>query len=219
MKKPGALAIVMTAVLAAASSAALGQGSQTAGQSPPPAAGRGSSQPAEPPPGGTNAPETANAKIQFVIGEANVVRVPSQTTMITATNIAGLEKLTAADLAKQAESIALTDRGVVGGSGAGTFELGKPDFVGRSSANGLTWRVPLKADVPLSTSHTRVLTVVFGIPPDAQTFGLEYSVSAKPATAAQWTPRGATDVWTVSWSDPQTTRVYGVTIENPDEQL
>lgn len=43
------------------------------------------------------------------------------------------------------------------------------------------------------------------------------AAGGKPA-AGQWTPRGAGDVWSVSWSDPRT-RAYQVTIENQDQPL
>lgn len=36
--------------------------------------------------------------------------------------------------------------------------------------------------------------------------------------AAQWTPRGAGDVWSVSWSDPRT-QSYQLTLENQDQPL
>lgn len=197
MKHFSAFGIMMVASLMFLLAAAVSLSTAQTGQGSPPAANRGTAQAPDAAAGGTTA--TANAKVQFVIGEANVVRVPAETTTITATNLPALDKLSAADLVKQAGSIALTDRGIARGTAVrGTFELLKPEFVGRAGANGLTWRVPLKADVPLGTSHARVLSLFFGVPPDAQTFALEYTVSAKPTTTAQWTPRGATDVWTVS---------------------
>lgn len=225
MKQRSAFRIVTVAILTALVVVTTDTPAPEAGQAPP-ATGQAA------PPAGQAAPPTgqatppaeaaapANAKVQFVIGEANIVRVPAEVTTLTATNLAGLEKLTAADLMKQVGSIALIDRGIARGiSVRGSFTLGKPEFVGRAGANSLLWRVPVTADVPLSTSHPRVLQIDFGVPPDTQTFSIEYTVSARPVTAAQWTPRGATDVWTVSWSDLPKTRVYGVTIENPDEQL
>jgi hypothetical protein len=175
-----------------------------------------SGSPVRVPPSGAAATST---RLQFVVGENNVVRVPAETTTLTATGIAGLDKLAAADVATLAGSLAIEDRGIARGTAAGgTFGLLEPTFVGRSGVNGLTWRVRVKADVPVGTSHVRVAALSFGTP-DAQAFALEYSVSAKPAAASPWTPRGATDLWTVSWSDPASTRVYGITIESPDEPL
>jgi hypothetical protein len=182
----------------------------------------GAAAPAAPPASAASEPQapasTATAaSLQFAFGEAGVVRVPATTTMLTATGIADLARLSPAEVAKLAQSLLIADRGVSRGpAAAGSFVLLAPEFVGRSGANGLAWRVPVKADVPAGTSHVRVATVSLG---GSMSYAVEFTVSGKPAGTAQWTPRGATDVWTVSWSEQPAGRVFAVTIENPDEPV
>ena len=182
-----------------------------------------SGQPGGMPGTGTNTPSNAPAgtPLQFVLGDNNVVRVPTDTATLTVTGLVGLDKLGAVDVLKLANSLSIADRGIARGIAAGgTFELlaPGPEFLGRSGANGLAWRVPVKAKAPDGTSHMRLAALSFGTP-EPQSYALEFSVSAKPAAASPWTPRGATDIWTVSWSDKPEQRVFGITIENPDDPI
>lgn len=168
-------------------------------------------------------PTSSNAltgtRPQFVIGDSNIVRVPAKVTTLTVMGIAGLDQMATADIAKLANSLGIVDRGLARGTEArSTFEFLHSEFVGRSGANGLTWKIAVKADVPDGTSHVRMAALSFGTP-EPQAYAIEFSVSTKPAAASQWTPRGATDIWSLSWSDPPAARVYGIVIENPDEPI
>lgn len=156
----------------------------------------------------------------FVLGEGNTVQLPATATTLTATGIAGLDALGTTDVEKLARTLTISDRGVARGVKAtGSFELSQPEFVGRSGTDGLIWSVPVQADVPAGTSQVRVASVAFGAH-EPSPYALVFTVSAKAAaTAAQWTPHGATNVWTVSWSDQPDARVYGIAIENPGEPI
>jgi hypothetical protein len=156
---------------------------------------------------------------QFTIGEANVVRLPASTTTLTASNIPDLDKLSAEDVGKYVASLTIVDTGLARGPEIdGAIAFGKHTFVGRAANNSLTWRVPIDARAPLGTTHARLATVTVGAS-EPKTFAIEYSVTTKPAAAAQWTVRGASDVWTISWSDQASARVLGLAIENQDERL
>lgn len=157
---------------------------------------------------------------QFVIGEGNVVRLPAATTTVTASNVGNLEKLSAEAVKRYADSFSITDRGVSrGAADAGTLEFQTPAYVGRSGANALLWRVPITGSAAAGTSHSRVATITLGSAPAEATYAVEYTVTTKPAAAAQWTVRGSADTWTVSWDDPIQARVYGLVIENQDDRL
>lgn len=176
---------------------------------------------------GSTASSGAGGRLQFVIGENNVVRVPglsleaiTVTTTLSVSGIPGLEKMTSVDVDKLARSLTVVDRGLARGApvpGSFTF-ASTPELVGRSGTNGLTWRLAIKVGIPPGTSQLRVAAATLASP-EVQSHALEFTVSAKPASTSQWTPRGATDIWTVSWSDIASARVFGITIENPDEQI
>lgn len=162
--------------------------------------------------------QQAASNVQFVIGDGNVVRLPASTTTVTATT-AGLENMAPDDITKYAASFTIADNGVARGPESdAAVKFIAPEFIGRAGTNGLTWRVRLEGRAPLGTSHARLATLTFGIP-KATTYALEYSVTTKPAAVAQWTVRGASDVWTISWSDLASARVLGLAIENQDERL
>ena len=189
----------------------------TSGNEPParPSAPSGNQTPSQPAPGGATA---VGAGARFTLGEGNVVRVPATTTTLSAAGVAGADKLSGADLAKLAATLVLKDMGLARGPAVeAAVSFSTVEFIGRTSQSGLTWRVGLAATAPLGTSHARLAQVTLGTP--AETHALEYTVSAKPAAAAQWTVRGAADVWTISWTDPLALRVFAVTIENQDERL
>lgn len=169
----------------------------------------------------------AGARLQFAIGENNLIRVPGMqveavkvTTTLAVSGIPDLDKMTSADVDKLAKSLTIVDRGLARGAPVpGSFEFVSPaELVGRSGTNGLTWRVTIRAGVPAGTTQARVATLTLAAP-DVQSHAFEFTVSAKPASTSQWTPRGATDVWTVSWSDDASARVFGITIESPDEPI
>ena len=185
-------------------------GAQQLGQQPPAAPGTSA--------GGGAAPG-AGTKPQVTVGEGNVVRLPASTTTVTATNVPGVETMAAEDITKYGASFTITDNGLARGPELGAaVQFGVPAFVGRSVTNGLTWRVPIEARVPLGTSHPRLATIGLGVP-KSTTYAIEYTVTTKPAAAAQWAVRGSADTWTVSWSDPKDARIYGLVIENQDERL
>ncbi|UHD16361.1 hypothetical protein [Thiocapsa bogorovii] len=150
---------------------------------------------------------TQPGAVSFVLGDNNVVRMPAETTTLTATGVGTLNAETILELGN---SLQIVDPG-------NGFPLRKPQFAGRTGADGLMWRVPVKSTVAPGTSQTWVLTLSFGKP--AQPYALAFSADAKSATVPQWTPHGATDTWTVSWSDKPASRVFGITIENPAEPV
>jgi hypothetical protein len=168
---------------------------------------------------GTGNDEGMKTKVQFTIGEGNVVRLPSSVMTVAATNVAALENMEPEAITKYAASFTIVDSGVSHGPEIdAAVKFTAPEFIGLVGTDGLTWRVRLEARAPLGTSHERLATVSFGVP-KATTYALQYAVTTKPAAAAQWTVRGASDVWTISWSDQANARVLGVAIENQDEHL
>lgn len=177
----------------------------------------------QPSPGGGPAfaanKQVAGAEARFSIGEGNVVRLPASTTTVTVLNVVALENMAIEEIPKYAASFTIVDSGVARGPELdAAVKFTAPEFIGRVGTNGLTWRVSLDGRTPLGTSHARLATVSLGVP-KATTYALEYAVTTKPAAAAQWTVRGASDVWTISWSDQASARVLGVAIENQDERL
>jgi hypothetical protein len=163
---------------------------------------------------------TPTASVSFVLGDNNVVSVPADTTTLTATGIGDLDKLGVGKVDELGKSLTIVDRGIARGSAASgsIFKFDEPEFVGRSGTDGLIWRVPVKVKMPMDTSEVRVAKLSFGTA-DPRTYALEFTVSATRPAASQWTAHGATDIWTVSWSDKPDTRVYGITIENPDKPI
>lgn len=202
----------------------LGQKSQPSQPAPSPQQSQTPQTPHTSPPSQTPpAPAVANtaqvSTFHLAIGEDNVVRLPVTTTTVKASNIAGLDKLGAEAVAAYAASFSIADSGLARGTEVdATVKFLRPQFIGLAGENGLTWRVPIEAAAPAGTSHSRIAAITFGAPRPA-TYAVEYQVTTKPAASAQWAVRGSADVWTVSWSDPPSARVYGLLIENQDERL
>lgn len=163
---------------------------------------------------------SAKPGLQFIVGEGGVVRLPAATTTLTVTGVPNLDQMGAAEISALAQSLTITDRGMARGAAMGaTVAFPKPpEFIGRSGANGLTWRVTLEAGIPPGASQVRMAGLSFGVA-KPEPYAIEYTLSGKTVGTASWTPRGASDVWTVSWSDKPDERVFAVTIENPDEPL
>jgi hypothetical protein len=174
----------------------------------------------------TSAGQTSPAKTELTIGVSNVVRVGQgqlMTTKLTAASAPGVDKMTLEDLTKFAGTLKIVDHGPLRGSAGATaveVEFGVPVFAGREGQTGISWQIPLRKVPGLAegTSQTRQAVITLGEAGQSMRYALEYTISAKPATPGQWTPRGAGDTWSVSWDDPRT-RVYGITIENQDELL
>lgn len=137
------------------------------------------------------------------------MRLPASTTTVTVLNVVALENMAIEEIPKYAASFTIVDSGVARGPELdAAVKFTAPEFIGRVGTNGLTWRVRLEGRTPLGTSHARLATVSLGVP-KATTYALEYAVTTKPAATAQWTVRGASDVWTISWSDQSRERVLG----------
>lgn len=173
--------------------------------------------------GATGAPvaNTPPTGPHFIIGDANVVRVPAAATTLTFMNAPGLDKLSPADIAELASTLGIKDSGAARGISVDTaVAFQRLEFIGRTGATGLTWRVEFAPSVmPASLSHQRLATATIGVSPAKQSYAIEYTLTSKPANATQWAVQGQSDIWTVSWGDAVETRVFGVTITSPDDAL
>jgi hypothetical protein len=210
------LAVFGLAALIGATAIATAVAPQGTTPAAPPAA-----QPQKPPADQTPTPPAPSATPQFTIGEAgNLVRVLDTHAMapISAT-VSGLEKLAGADLEKFAKSLAVIDKGAVRGPFlAGTVSFAPAaEFIGRAGASTFTWRIKVTPSGigPGITQVRHAQATLAGSPPIV----FEYSISTKPGSAPQWTPKGATPVWTMSWSGADSARRFRVVIENQDEPL
>lgn len=158
---------------------------------------------------------------QFTIGETNnVVRLKGTDAIVPiSATVSGLEKLAGAELDKYARSLVVTDKGAVRGpSLAGTVQFDRtPEFIGRAGASGLTWRIKVMVSNVMTgiTQVRHAQATLAGSP----TVAFEYSISTKPESPPQWTPKGSSPVWRVSWSAPASERRFRVVIENQDEPL
>ena len=158
---------------------------------------------------------------QYTLGETNnLIRLATAQASVSLTAIVtGSDKLTNDVLQKYADTLVLIDKGPLRATAAhGVVEFGKNEFLGRNGANGLTWRIPLQTrDLPLGTAQVRQAQARLGTPPVAVAF--EYTVTTKPATAAQWELKGASPVWTLSWHDEPEQRRYQIVVAAQDEPL
>jgi hypothetical protein len=156
---------------------------------------------------------------QFTIGESgNVLRLAGTTgSAALSATLTGADKATDDQVVAFAQTLVLTDKGVLRGGAPGTtVQFGKPEFIGRSG-NTLTWRAGVEARDLAASSQTRQGQASIGQP--SVLIPLEYTVTLKPVSTIQWDVKGSTPVWSLSWSGEAEQRQFELLVTSPDEPL